>query len=509
MKKILTIFLICILFCGCQKNRQNNQVDDNYRVFYEIFTGSFSDSNNDGIGDLQGIINRLDYLSGSKNSLGIEGIWLTPIFASPSYHKYDVIDYYTIDPDFGDQDDLDELIKKCHERNVIVILDLAINHTSSQHEWFRQFEKAHRENDTNNKYYYYYNYDTRFEGDASSSWCDINETNEIYECNFSYDMPELNFDNQEVREEVLNIARYYLEKGIDGFRFDAARYIYLNHNEDSADFWKWYCSELRKIKEDVYLVGEVWTSEYITYQYMNDMNCFNFTMSQPDGMIARTARSENINNFTNYVVNYQNTIRSVNEDAMAVSFISNHDMDRSAGYLQLNSGQAQMAANLYLLSPGSPFIYYGEEIGMKGSRGSANTDANRRLAMLWGDNDTISDPEGSTYDRSKQINGTVKDQIKDKNSLLSYYRDVIGIRNRYPQIARGTYEVLDLDNSNVGGFTIEYNGETTYLIHNNSAEEITISTDSYSKLLDHIGMNDASYKNGKLTIGAMTSVILK
>ncbi|MBR2701153.1 MAG: hypothetical protein IKE77_03620, partial [Erysipelotrichaceae bacterium] len=230
---------------------------------------------------------------------------------------------------------------------------------------------------------------------------------------------------------------------------------------------------------------------------------------QPDGMIARTARSEDINNFTNYVVNYQNTIRSVNENAMAVSFISNHDMDRSAGYLQLNNGQVQMAANLYLLSPGSPFIYYGEEIGMKGSRGSANTDANRRLAMLWGDNDTINDPEGSTYDRSKQINGTVKDQTKNKNSLLSYYRNLINIRSRYPQIARGTYEVLDLDNSNVGGFTIKYNEEVTYLIHNNSSEEITISTDSYSKLLDYIGMNDASYKNGKLTIGAMTSVILK
>jgi len=242
---------------------------------------------------------------------------------------------------------------------------------------------------------------------------------------------------------------------------------------------------------------------------MNDMNCFNFTMSQPDGMIAKTAKGEKIANFTNYVVNYQNTIRSVNENAMAISFISNHDMDRSAGYLQLSSNQAQMAANLYLLSPGSPFIYYGEEIGMKGSRGSANTDANRRLAMLWGDNDTIADPEGSTYERSKQINGTVKEQSKDKNSLLNYYRSVIEIRNRYPQIARGTYEVLDLDNNNVGGFIISYNDETTYLIHNNSSNEITISASYFDKLLDHIGSGDASYKDGKLSIGAYTTAILK
>ena len=147
MKKILTIFLVSLLLAGCQKNSQNSSVDDNYRVFYEIFTGSFSDSNNDGIGDLQGIINRLDYLGGKKDSLGIEGIWLTPVFESPSYHKYDVVDYYTIDPDFGSQEDLDRLIKECHERNIILILDLAINHTSSQHEWFKQFEKAHQEND--------------------------------------------------------------------------------------------------------------------------------------------------------------------------------------------------------------------------------------------------------------------------------------------------------------------------------------------------------------------------
>ena len=129
-----------LFLTGCSAKKQADSTDDNYRVFYEIFVGSFSDSDGDGIGDLKGIIDRLDYLNDgniySKTSLGVQGIWLTPIFYSPSYHKYDVIDYYRIDPSFGSQDDLQKLIDECHKRNVLVIMDMAFNHTSSQNEWF-------------------------------------------------------------------------------------------------------------------------------------------------------------------------------------------------------------------------------------------------------------------------------------------------------------------------------------------------------------------------------------
>ncbi len=516
-KRILIIFFIigCLLMTSCSKKTEPrpDPIDDNYRVFYEIFTGSFSDSDGDGIGDLNGIINRLDYLNDgnmdSGNSLGIQGIWLTPIFKSPSYHKYDVQDYYTIDPAFGTQEDLDRLIEECHKRNIILILDMVINHTSRYHPWFSDFYDAHRSGKTDDPYYDFYTYDIQYEAQPGKAWCDIDNAGQVYECNFSSDMPELNFDNPKVREEVLDIAKFYLDKGVDGFRFDAAKYIYLSDNGRSVDFWKWYCDELRKIKEDVYLVAEVWSHEGEIDQYETALNCFNFSMSQAEGIIAKTAKGSDMKMYTHYISSYQDKLKSINSKSMPIPFISNHDMDRAAGYLSISDGKAFFAANLYLLSPGSPFLYYGEEIGMKGSRGAANTDANRRLAMLWGDNDTISDPEGSTYDITKQINGTVIDQTKDKNSLLNYYRDLIQIRNRYPQIARGTYNFIDLDNSNLGGFSIEYNGETTYLFHNNSSEEITIAADTYSELLDHIGMNSASFKDGKLTIGAMTSVILK
>ncbi len=499
--------------CSASEKKQPDTTSDNYRVFYEIFVGSFSDSNNDGIGDLKGIISRLDYLNdgniNSTDSLGIQGIWLTPIFLSPSYHKYDVIDYYRIDPSFGTQDDLDELIARCHERNVLVILDLALNHTSTQNEWFRQFQIAHQNNDYNNPYYDYYVYSTRENQPSNGSFCSLENTEEIYECNFSYDMPELNFDNEKVREEVLNIARYYLDKGIDGFRFDAAKYIYLSSSGASVDFWQWYTGKLKEIKNDIYLVGEVWSGESEISQYQSQMNCFNFAVSQADGLIARTAKSEYISRFTSYTENYQNALEQINPEAMPISFISNHDMDRSAGYLNVKDGQACMGANLYLLSPGSPFIYYGEEIGMKGSRGGANTDANRRLAMLWGDDDTVKDPEGSTYEAKNQINGTVKEQMNEKNSLFRNYSRLISIRKNYPQIARGQYKKLDLGQSNLGGFTVEYDGEITYIVHNNSDQEIAIKDNRFSKLLESCGFSVASFKNGELKVGPYTSAILQ
>ena len=514
MKKKLCALLLILLMCvSCSGEKKTDATQDNYRVFYQIFVGSFSDSDGDGIGDLRGIINRIDYLNDgnvdSKSSLGVQGVWLTPIFKSPSYHKYDASDYYVIDPAFGTQEDLDELIRLCHERNMLVILDLAINHTAGDHEWFRQFTKAHQNNDTENKYYNYYVYAPKDQKPVNRGFCDLNGTVETYECNFSYTMPELNFDNPDVRNEVLDIAAYYLAKGVDGFRFDAAKYVYLNDNPASTDFWKWYTGELRKIKEDIYLVGEVWSSESEINQYIKDMNCFNFAMSGPEGMIAKTAAGDNIDIYTKYVVSYQNKIKELNPEAMPISFVANHDMDRAAGYLTVFNGRAYIGANLYLLAPGSPFIYYGEEIGMKGSRGSANTDANRRLAMLWGDGDTVKDPEGTTFDPTKQINGTVSEQLQNKNSLLQHYMKLIRIRKTYPQIGRGAYTQIKLDDKRAGGFSIEYQGEVTYLIHNASDTELIIKTDMFKEMLEYAGLNEASYTKGELKIGPYTSIILQ
>ncbi len=541
MKRFISFFLVicimCTLLTGCEKpmdisgkyyldtSRNEAIVDDagpvtetvdgNARVFYQIFVGSFSDSDGDGTGDLRGIIERFDYLNdGDDNSglsLGIEGIWLTPIFKSHSYHKYDVADYYEIDPEFGTMEDLKELIELCHERNVKIILDLPINHTSSSNMWYINFVNAHKSGDTENEYYDFYTYaDSPKAGRGFSL---IQGTKEYYECNFSSDMPELDFDNEAVRQAVVDIAKYYLDMGVDGFRFDAAKYIYLGEEPKNAEFWNWYMSELRAMKSDIYTVAEVWDSDSLTYPYFESTNCFNFTMSQTTGIIAQTAKAGNVNVFTAYVGRYLKAIQAQNPDAMMVSFISNHDMDRAAGYLTLASGHAKVAANLSLLLPGSTFIYYGEEIGLKGSRGSANTDANRRLAMLWGDDDTVSDPEGANYS-AEQSNGTVASHLPDGNSLYNHYKKLIAIRKANPEIAYGTYQALPIANSKLGGFASTYNDSTVVVLHNTSLGSVTVDlaeiTDiPLSQIVAFVGVEDATLEGTVLTIGGQTSVVLK
>ena len=489
-------------------------VDDNYRTFYQIFVGSFSDGNNDGIGDLRGIINRFDYLNdgdlNSETSLGVQGIWLSPIFASPSYHKYDARDYYEIDWRFGTEADLKELIDLCHSRNVKIILDLAINHTSSSHPWFEAFKEARKNGDTENPYYDYYSCVTEAEKIGGIQYQKIAGVDCSYECNFSTNMPELNFDNPEVRQAMLDVAKYYLELGVDGFRFDAVKYIYFGDTQRSVDFWMWYMEELKKINPDVYCVGECWSGENEILEYYPAMNCFNFAMAQAEGTIASAAKGFAISKYTNYVSAFQKKITEKNPESMVMGFLSNHDMDRIAGAFILESNM-RMAANLYLLAPGSPVIYYGEEIGMRGSRGSEMTDATRRLAMLWGDEDLIRNPDGSTYPSDKQIDSTVAIQMDDENSLLRYYSRLLTLRHTYPAIARGTYTSIVTKEKNFGGFSIEYEGDTLLLFHNNGTAAVTYDLQQYgvSALCAYIGMSDATLEGTVLTLGPQTSAILE
>ena len=527
MKKIT--FLLAILMAlstlslaGCKKETapEVDPIDDNFRTFYQVFVGSFSDSNGDGIGDLRGVINRMDYLNDgnihSGESLGVQGIWLSPIFSSPSYHKYDARDYYKIDWRFGTETDLVELAELCESRNVKLIMDLAINHTSNTHEWFVEFKQARMTGDVENPYYDYYTCVTTDEKQGGVTYQKIAGVDAWYECNFSGDMPELNFDNPKVREEMLNVAKYYLNLGVDGFRFDAVKYIYYGDVDRSTDFWDWYMEELRKIDPEIYCVGECWSGEAEILAYYDSLNCFNFSMSQAEGAPAMAAKGSNILNFTSYVEAFQNKVQEKNPDGMPISFLSNHDMDRIAGAF-VTENLARMAANLYLLSPGSPVIYYGEELGMRGSRGGEMTDANRRLAMLWGDDDLIKNPTGSTYSPSKQIQTTVADQLEDEGSLLRYYQRLIALRHKYAAIARGDYESLSMGERKLGGFSITYGEDRLILVHNTSTEEMRYDLSKCKdlngylpeKLMDFIGMGEARLEGSVLVIAPQTSAILQ
>lgn len=490
-------------------------VDGNARVYYQIFVGSFSDSDGDGIGDLRGIIERFDYLNdGEPNSglsLGVEGIWLSPIFASPSYHKYDTTDYYTIDPQFGTMDDLRELVALCHSRGVQIILDLVINHTSTRHSWFQEFTAAHQLGDITSEYYDLYSHASA--PVPGATYNTISGTSEYYECNFSGDMPELNFENELVRQKMVEVAKFYLDLGVDGFRFDAAKYIYYGEENRNYDFWVWYMNELRAIKSDIYTVAEVWDGDGVTFPYFASTNCFNFTMSQDAGQISQTAKGGDVDVLTTYMAHYLEQIHSYNPDAMPITFITNHDMDRAAGFLTVATGRAKVAANLTMLMPGSSFIYYGEEIGLKGSRGGSNTDANRRLAMLWGDGDTVENPVGTDYS-SEQTNGTVADQLPDGNSLYNHYKRLIAIRKANPEIAYGTYQALSIPDTKAGGFLSTWEGSTVAVLHNTTESQVTIDlaqvTDvDLTRLEAVVGLGNATLEGTVLTLDGQTSVVLK
>ena len=520
VKRFVLFLLALMLLCGASSAEEKGlDMENNSRVFYEIFVGSFSDSDGDGIGDLRGIINRMDYLNDgnpdSTASLGIEGIWLTPVFLSPSYHKYDVTDYYQVDPQFGTLDDLKELVALCHERNVKLILDLPLNHTGSDHEWFQRFRTAHFMHNEGHDYYDFYCWIGSDEKvPAGRRFEKLWGTDILYECNFSESMPELNFDNEKVRRAVLDVAAYWLDLGVDGFRFDAAKYPYYGEHAKNTEFWVWYMDELKKINPNIYTVAEVWDGDAIIDRYLPAFNCFRFSTAQLEGLIAVTALKGDVNMFTRNTENYLKAIHAINPEAMNVPFIANHDTDRAAGYLTAASGSAQMAANLYLLSPGSPFIYYGEEIGLRGSRGAANTDANRRLAMPWGDGDTVRDPDGATYDTSEFY--SVADREKDTWSILWHYRKVLALRRANPEIARGTYTALSFPDTKAGGFLCEWNGSVVGVFHNTttSAKKLDLSTvtDIAFTSVEFISVDfesSASLDGTVLTLGPQTTAILR
>ena len=496
-------------------------IDDNYRTLYQIYVRSFADSNGDGVGDIRGIIETFDYLNdgdmANGNDLGVQAIWLTPIFYASSGHKYDAIDFYQIDPEFGTEEDLKELIELCNERNVKLILDLALNHTSTSNAWFKEFVKAHKNNDTSNKYYNFYSW---YGSKLNDGYVKVSGQNLWYESWFDTkggSMPELNYDNQAVRNEMLNVAKYWMDFGVDGFRFDAVKYIYYSDHTKSPAFYEWYTGQLRKLYPDIYLIGECWDTEANMLKYYKAMDCFNFSIAQ-NSKIASAARGQGaVSSFVDSISNLQKQIKSIRSDGMISCFLSNHDQNRSGGYIT-NDNQRKMAASLYLLTPGTPVIYYGEEIGLLGS-GDSPEDANRRLPMKWGDDWTCKEPNGATYDIDLWDN-TVWDQQRDEDSLMMHYAKVLNIRHTYPAIARGTYSPIYGGKQTFGGFYVDYGSDDVIILHNTSATEtVTVDLTSLTnnnlknrssfELLDYVGVNDASISGTTLTLGPQTTVILK
>ena len=392
--------------------------------WYEIFVYSFSDSNGDGIGDLNGVRNKLDYLE----YLGIDGIWLMPINPSPSYHKYDVTDYKDIDPQYGTLDDMRALVSECHEKGIRVITDLVLNHTSTKHRWFTMACGALRMSNPANKYVSYYNF---YEA-AGPNRVNLFGTNWYYEEQFSGgSMPDLNLMNPQVRQEIRSIMEFWLSDiGVDGFRLDAVT-SYGKDILENIEILKWVNDTAKEIKPSCYIVGEAWTSlDQIARYYESGIDSFFlFPASQAEGYIASALNA--MKPARTYMKNLLLSESKI--DGILAPFLGNHDTARILGILNASSNPAllKFAHGIINMYPGSVFTYYGDEIGMSGS----GNDPNKRIAMNWSEEERTSDPPGVT--RARYSYPGVYQQMEDADSPLNYYKQINAIKAAYPVIMTG------------------------------------------------------------------------
>lgn len=486
-----------------------NIIEDNYRNYYEIFVYSFYDSDGDGIGDLNGVTQKLDYIK----EMGFNGIWLMPVMPSTTYHKYDVTDYYGIDSEYGTMEDFERLVEECHKRDIRIIIDFVMNHSSSQHPWFVEACNYLRELPADEEpdavvcpYIDYYHFT---KDKADSTFYNVSGTDWYYEGSFWSEMPDLNWEKGVLKKEFENIASFWIDKGIDGFRMDAVMHISETDKKLNIDVINWFYTYCQSLHPDFYMVSEVWANmETITDYYASKTpSMFNFDGADAEGKLIKTARgSYKAENFVKNMLNYQMEFGAQNEAYIDAPFITNHDMGRAANALGNDENDLKMAGGLLMTMSGNPFVYYGEEIGMASA---GKKDENKRLSMFWSDTDTTGMTRGP-LDADEGITSAfagVEEQLADETSILNYYKRALRLRNENPEIARGTIALVEeLCDGQQAVITKTYEDSVIAILYNTSDEEIKISLSDTS--IEGMGIRGYLTLNGEqITLEADTLVM--
>ena len=480
--------------CGSKddwRSREVTVIDDNYRTWYEIFVYSFCDSDGDQVGDLQGVISKLDYIA----DMGFNGIWLMPIMPAASYHKYDVKDYLEIDPEYGTMEDFEELAAECDKRGIKLIIDLVLNHTSSEHFWFTEacdyLESLGADEEPSAEdcpYYEYYNF---VKGNPNSDvWYQVGSSDYYYEGMFWSGMPDVNFESQGLRREFEAVMDFWLEKGAGGFRLDAVKEFYSGATSKNVEVLTWVNDYVKAADPDAYMVGEAWEGlgTYAQYYASGIDSFFDFEFAGPTGVVTKTLTFSGETNsaqaYAKALSRVQNAIREYREDAIDAPFFVNHDMARAAGYMQYDERKVKMAAPLNILMSGSAFVYYGEEIGMTGS----GKDENKRAPMYWSADASAEGMTRGPLDMEPQENqfACAEEQMKAEDSIYSFYKDTILLRNQNPEIARGPVARLEeVEDQDIAAISKTYDGKTIYLLYNISEtdeKQVTMSAEQYGEL---------------------------
>jgi alpha-glucosidase len=478
-------------------------------IIYQIYPRSFADSNNDGIGDLPGIISQLDYLA----NLDVDALWLSPIYPSPDVDfGYDVADYTAIDPKFGTMKDFEQLVKAAKKRNIHIILDLVLNHTSDQHPWFIDSKKS-----KDNPYHDWYLWqDPLPNGDPPNNWQAIfggpawefdPDLGQYYYHMFFKQQPDLNWRNPQVRQAMLDVFRFWLKKGVDGFRldvfnayfkdpqlqdnptqfgiraFDRQKHIYDVSQPEMYPL----LNEIRGImdtRKDTYVVGETFlASPQQTASYCGDNklhSAFNFDFAENRWHPTRFLRSA------------QKWYEALSEDAWPNNFLSNHDMPRTATRYCFGEDdrRAKVAAAMILTIKGTPFIYYGEEIGLRDIPIRRKQDVKDpvgktfwplykgrdgcRAPMQW--NATVNagfstaDPWLPVHDDFPERN--VEAQSADPSSLLNFFKQLIQVRKTEPALQRGDFSPLVAEPKHLMAFFRTHQTDQVLVVLNFSSREL-------------------------------------
>ena len=516
-------------------------------VVYQIYPKSFYDTNGDGFGDLKGITKKLDYIK----ELGVDYIWMTPFFISPQKDNgYDVANYYEIDSRYGTMEDFEELSKEAKKRGIDLMLDMVFNHTSDQHEWFQKALKG----DKKYKNFYIFkkgkpdgsaptNWESKFGG---SAWEYVPEMDEYYLHLFDVSQPDLNWENEEVRQEVQKVIRFWMSKGVKGFRFDVINLIskgeFIDDNEgDGRRFYTdgpkihQYLKELNKQtfgqEEGIITVGEMSsTSMENCFQYAGEDShelsmVFNFHHLKVDFMgnekwvlvPADFAKLKQI------LFDWQAGMAK--NHAWNAVFWCNHDQPRVVSRFgsekEYWKQSAKMLATIIHCFRGTPYVYQGEELGMTNAgfthisqykdvesinhfkilqeKGLTESDAYRILQIHSRDNSrtpmqwevaqhggfTAGTPWIEVNKNYSTINA--KQQLEDKDSIFHYYKQLIALRKQYDVIAYGDFKEIDRENRSVIAYERNYQNETLLVISNFYGKEISWTSpravSSYKKLL--------------------------
>lgn len=543
------------------------------KVIYQVYPRSFADANGDGTGDIKGITSKLDYLK----DLGIGGIWLSPHYPSPFLDcGYDVSDYTAVGEEYGSLEDFKEFLLEAHKRDIKVILDLVLNHTSDQHSWFKE-SRSSKDNPKRDWYIWKKNegrlpndWQSCFQGPA---WTLDEDTNEYYYHFFLKEQPDLNWRNPEVKEAMFNAMRFWLDMGVDGFRIDAITAVYEDENlanqgwtpeefkkasgeSRTGDFlqenvWEYYMRNqikqpelhdlLREIRElaesygpDRFLVGELPDTEYLGNGKDELHMVFNFPLMY-EGLDKKSV-----------IANQKERLPLHLPGSWQGNTLSNHDQSRIRSKYAGNDSQAAILKHsifLLMTLKGTPFLYYGEELGMRDfspervedfmDLKSANlyylelqagtseqkalelaredTRDRCRTPMPW-DNSANGgfSPEGvKTWlplDPEYKDGVNVADELNDPDSLLNFYKSIINFRNEHKVLQYGDYEPLESEDDNLFVFTRTLDDETYYVLLNYSNKPVHWKNPPEGKLEQLFGKQN-DFAHG--VVGGDAALVLK